>query len=161
MDPIRIQQELNTWLINFVEQPNPLLNNWPPCPYARQARLSNQILTVFDSPLNYEIYLPYIGEYEVVIICFDHNKFSASQIELYVKHNNSVLMWQDYVILEDHPDSEEIVNGVKMNFGLCGLLILQRLSNLNQASKQLQDKRYYDTWSEENLNDVVNWRYIT
>jgi hypothetical protein len=161
MDPVRIQQELNAWLINFVEKPNPLLNDWPPCPYARQARLSNQILTVFDSPFNYETYLSYIGEYEVVIVCFDHEKFSASQIELFVKNTNSVLMWKDYVILEDHPHSQEVINGVKMNFGLCGLLILQRLSKLNNASKQLQTKGYYDTWSTENLDDVVNWRYIT
>jgi hypothetical protein len=161
MDPVRIQQELNAWLINFVEKPNPLLKDWPPCPYARQARLSNQILTVFDSPFNYETYLSYIGEYEVVIVCFDHEKFSASQIELFVKNTNSVLMWKDYVILEDHPHSQEVINGVKMNFGLCGLLILQRLSKLNNASKQLQNKGYYDTWSNENLDDVVNWRYIT
>ena len=161
MDPTRIQQELNTWLINFVEKSNTLLGDWPPCPYAKQARLNNQILTVFDSPLNYELYLNQIGKYEVVIICFDHIKFSASQIELFVKHSNSVLMWKDYVILEDHPDAEENINGVKMNFGLCGLLIIQRLSKLNHASKQLHHKGYYNTWSDENLDDVVNWRYIT
>lgn len=161
MDTTRIQKELNNWLVNFVEQSNPLLNNWPPCPYAKQARINNQILTVFDSPLNIETYLDYIGQYEVVVLCFDHEKFSASQVELFVKHINSVLMWKDYVILEDHPDSEEYINGVKMNFSICGLLILQRLSKLNHASKQLKDKEYYDNWSKENLDDVVNWRYIT
>jgi len=161
MDPIRIQQELNAWLVNFVEKSNTHLGDWPPCPYAKQARINNQILTVFDSPLNFETYLNYIGEYEVVIICFDHTKFTASQVELFVKHTNSILMWKDYVILEDHPDSEEYINGIKMNFGFCGLLILQRLSKLNFASKQLKDKGYYDTWSKENLDDVVNWRYIT
>lgn len=161
MDPIRIQEELNKWLVNFVEKPNHLLNNWPPCPYARQARLSNQILTVFDSPLNIEIYLNYIGQYEVVVLCFDHEKFPATQVQQFVKHSNSVLMWKDYVILDDHPDSEEYINGVKMNFGMCGLLILQSLSKLNHAEKQLKDKGYYKTWSNENLDDVVNWRYIS
>jgi hypothetical protein len=68
-------------------------------------------------------------------------------------------MWQDYVVLEDHPDSEEFINGVKMNFGECGLMILQRLSKLNKAADQLKDKGYYRTWSKENLDQVVHWRY--
>ena len=159
MDEQSIRQQLEHWLANFVEQPNPLLNNWPPCPYARQARLSNQILTVFDSPLEITQYTNRLEEYDVVILCFDHTRFSASQIELFTQHVNSMLMLQDFVVLCDHPDSEEFINGAKMNFGECGLMILQRLSKLNTAADQLQNKGYYATWSNENLDEVVNWRY--
>jgi hypothetical protein len=94
-----------------------------------------------------------------VILCFDHTLFSTSQIELFVTHVNSILIWQDCVVLEDHPDAQEFVNGVQMNFGKCGLLILQRLSKLNTAADQLREKGYYHTWSNENLDQVVNWRY--
>ena len=159
MDEQSIRQQLEHWLANFVEQPNPLLNNWPPCPYARQARLSNQILTVFDSPLEIAQYTNRLEEYDVVILCFDHTRFSASQIELFTQHVNSMLMLQDFVVLCDHPDSEEFINGAKMNFGECGLMILQRLSKLNTAADQLRNKGYYATWSNENLDEVVNWRY--
>jgi len=159
MDEQAIRQQLEHWLTNFVEQPNPLLNNWPPCPYARQARLSNKILTVFDNPLEIHQYINKLVDYDVVVLCFDHNKFTASQIELFTKHVNSILIHKDCVVLEDHPNAEEYVNGIRMNFGECGLMILQRLSKLNTAANQLQDKGYYNTWSEENLDDVVNWRY--
>lgn len=159
MDEQRIKQQLEHWLVNFVEEQNILLNNWPPCPYARQARLSNKILTVFDSPLEIHKYITRLEEYDVVILCYDHTKFSAGQIELFTKHVNSVLMLQDFVVLEDHPDSVEIVNGLPMNFNECGLLILQKLSKLNTAADQLRDKGYYNTWSKENLEDVVYWRY--
>lgn len=159
MDKLQIQQDLEHWLVNFVEKPNPLLNNWPPCPYARQARLSQQILTVFDSPLEIAKYISRLNTHNVVILCFDHTKFSTSQIELFTRHVNSILIWQDCVVLEDHPDSVELVNGVKMNFGKCGLMILQRLSKLNTAADQLREKGYYTTWSKENLDEVVNWRY--
>lgn len=159
MDETQIQQDLQQWLVNFVEQPNPLLNNWPPCPYARQARLANQIHVVFDSPLEIAQYTSFLNDYDVVILCFDHKIFTAKQIELFTKHVNSILMWQDYVVLEDHPDSEELIDKVKMNFGECGLMILQRLSKLNTAADQLRDKGYYTTWSKENLDEVVNWRY--
>ena len=38
-------------------------------------------------------------------------------------------------------------------------MVLQRLSKLNAAADQLREKGYYDTWSKESLDDVVNWRY--
>jgi hypothetical protein len=159
MDEQAIRQQLEHWLTDFVEQPNPLLNNWPPCPYAKQARLSNKIHIVFDNPLSIAEYVSLLNDYDVVVLCFDHVKFSSDQIELFSKHINSILLWQDYVVLEDHPDSEEFINGVQMNFGKCGLMILQRLSKLNTATTQLKNKGYYDTWSEENLDQVVNWRH--
>jgi hypothetical protein len=45
-----------------------------------------------------------------------------------------------------------------MNFGYCGLFILQRASKLRTASEQLKRAGYYDVWSQENLDEVVNWR---
>jgi hypothetical protein len=159
MDEQSIKLKLNQWLVDFVEKPNSLLNNWSPCPYARQARVADRIHVVFDSPLEIAQYISELDTHDVVVLCFDHTKFSASQIELFAKHINSILIWRDYVVLEDHPDSEEFVNGAKMNFGECGLMILQRLSKLNTAADQLRDKGYYDTWSQDNLDQVVNWRY--
>ena len=67
-------------------------------------------------------------------------------------------MQEDYVVLEDHPDKLEYVNGVNMNFGKCGLLLIQKLSKLNEASSQLKAKGYYDHWNQQVLDDVVNWR---
>jgi hypothetical protein len=71
---------------------------------------------------------------------------------------NQALMKVNVVALEDHPDIKESINGVDMNFGLCGLLLVQNLDKLNTASRQLKEKGYYRTWSLDNLNDVVNWR---
>ena len=159
MDQQSIRRKLEQWLVEFVEKPNPLLNNWPPCPYARQARLANKIHIVFDSPLEISRYVPFLDDYDVVVLCFDSTEYSSSQIELFTRHINSILIHKDYVVLEDHPDSEEFVNGAKMNFGECGLMVLQRLSKLNTAADQLREKGYYNTWSKENLDEVVNWRY--
>jgi hypothetical protein len=64
----------------------------------------------------------------------------------------------DYVILEDHPDLPEFVNGVQMNFGFCGLLVIQKLNKLNNAADQLRKKGYYDMWNQEALDEVVTWR---
>jgi hypothetical protein len=160
MDQDQIREKLTQWLINFVENPNPLLGNWAPCPYARQARLANKIHVVFNSPLEIAGYVTFLDDYDVVVLCFDPADYSANQVELFTKHINSVLLWQDYVVLEDHPDAEELVAGVRMNFGECGLMVLQKLTKINQAADMLRAKGYYDGWSEENLAQVVDWRYI-
>ena len=67
-------------------------------------------------------------------------------------------MKKDVVILEDHPDAVETLNGVEMNFRKCGLLLVQKLSKLSTASDQLRENGYYDNWPKENYEDVVAWR---
>ena len=158
-----ITEKLNKWMIEFVEEPNPKLGDWAPCPYARQARVNNNIAIKFAEMLELTPVLreniDTLENKEVVIICFDHNQIDPVDLQEYVTGMNNTLMPMGYVILEDHPFSPEYINGVSMNFGICGLLILQKLSKLNQASDQLRDKGYYTNWSQQDLDSVVTWRY--
>jgi len=39
------------------------------------------------------------------------------------------------------------------------LVVIQRLHRLNQFSKNLQKTKYYHRWSDDNLDDVVRWRF--
>jgi hypothetical protein len=163
MTPEEIEQKLTAWMVNFVEQPHPGLGQWAPCPYARQARITNQIKIVHSDhkrlTATVEQQLPELEQKEVVVICFDHTKISAQDLEKLIKvYNQQVLMVRNYVILEDHPEAEELVNGVTMNFGYCGLLIIQQLDKLTTASEQLKSKGYYDTWNQSELDQVVTWR---
>jgi hypothetical protein len=157
-----IKEQLSEWMVNFIEKPNSLLGNWAPCPYARQARIANKIEVQFTEVSNmFETInqqLSKLEQKDVIIICFDHNRISPEFLQEFVVGTNTLLMKNDYVILEDHPNTPEYVNGVKMNFGHCGLLLLQKLSKLTEASDLLKEKGYYDVWSKHNLNDVVDWR---
>lgn len=159
----QIIDDLMTWMQEFVEKPNPALGNWAPCPYARKARIDRQIRIVFsevdDLKQTVQDCLPGLDQQEVAVVCFDHTQIPAESLETLVQNWNSELMTQNYVILEDHPDSVETVNGVHMNFGRCGLLVLQKLDKLNQASNMLREKGYYDVWSPAELDQVVTWRY--
>jgi len=170
MDNNKIRSELMVWLKTFVEKPNPALGNWSPCPYARKSRINNGIQIEFGDARYLEsnvkdnlFYLDDPDEFDIIkdvlIICFDHNDISLEDLNDLVNGLNEDLMPKDYVILEDHPDAtDDVVNGVRMNFGKCGLLLVQRLSKLNEASEQLKAKGYYDTWDQDALNYVVNWR---
>ena len=158
-----ITEKLNKWMIEFVEEPNLKLGDWAPCPYARQARVNNNIAIKFAEMLELTPVLresiDTLENKEVVVICFDHNQIDPVDLQEYVTGMNNTLMPMGYVILEDHPFSPEYINGVSMNFGPCGLLILQKLDKLNQASDQLRDKGYYTNWSQRDLDSVVTWRY--
>jgi hypothetical protein len=75
-----------------------------------------------------------------------------------VNRANSVLLEKDIVALEDHPETEEIIAGVKMNFGLCPIIVLQKNSKLNIAADQLKEKGYYHSWSQADVDKIVTWR---
>ena len=158
----KIKKDIINWLISFVEKPNPLLNNWAPCPYARQARIADKIAIIFADHLKLtstvEKNLSLLEDKDVFIVCFDHTAISADEIGELVNTHNKLLMKKDVVALEDHPDSVETLNGVEMNFGKCGLLLVQKLSKLSTASDQLRENGYYDNWPKENYEDVVAWR---
>lgn len=162
MDQNKIKQQLDQWLVEFVETNNSALNNWPPCPYAKAARLGDMISIKFATVSEFveaiRESIDTLAGKDVVVICFDHNTISPEHLQEFVQGMNQTLMPADYVILEDHPDAPEYVNGVRMNFGACGLLVLQKLSKLNTASDKLRAQGYYDSWDQKALNEVVTWR---
>jgi len=157
-----IKDKLIKWMIDFVEKPNPMLNNWAPCPFARQARINNKIEIQFseiDMLISYvNNSLPLLEFNEVVVICFDHTQIDVTSLQEIVSNLNKRLMENNYIILEDHPGAVEYVNNVHMNFGHCGLLVIQKADKLTASSEQLNIKGYYDSWSKEELDSIVLWR---
>ena len=158
-----IASKLITWMQEFLEVPNPKLGAWVPCPFARQARVNNNISIKFASvaELTQAVHesIEELASKEVVVVCFDHNNINPVELQEYVGGMNKTLMLENYVILEDHPFAPEYINGVCMNFGHCGLLVIQKLDKLNKASDQLHEKGYYNHWTQQDLDSVVSWRH--
>jgi hypothetical protein len=154
-----VESSLLKWMEEFVEKPHPSLGGWPPCPFARQARLSKNIdIRQGSEPFNDCVsLLEYNWSKEVVIFWYDDIDKELF-IDL-VNRANSVLLEKDIIALEDHPESEEIIADVKMNFDLCPIIVLQKNSKLNIAADQLKEKGYYHTWSQSDLDKIVTWRY--
>ena len=159
MDQQQVTEKLLAWMKEFVEVPHPGLGGWPPCPFARQARLSQNI----DIRPGQDVYadclslLYYDWSREVVIFWYDD--IDAELFVNDVVRANNTLLAKDIVALEDHPETEEIIAGVKMNFGLCPIIVLQKNSKLNQSADQLREKNYYHSWSQSDLDKIVTWRY--
>ncbi len=151
------------WIGEFVSKPNPLLNNFPPCPFAKQAMLEKKIsFEVCNIKIN--SYLQNKADNwtdDVDVCCIFAPNIDAVNLSVVVEMTNKVyLMPMNLVALEDHPDAEENINGVIMNNGKYPIVLMQRLSKIQNFSNLLKKQGYYDVWSKENLDDVVNWRTI-
>ena len=162
MNKTKIKQQFIKWLTMFVAKPNKAFNNLPVCPYDLEALQKNKIkFEVVDIKL-YDKLMSYKGnwndKYDIVVLFVD-DIYLPHALPSIIETANKYLMPEDLVALEDHPNDPEIINGVKMNFGKCILVLVQRLSVINRKSLALKDQGYYDNWSEENLDDVVNWRF--
>ena len=152
--------DIEQWIVDFVEKPNPLLNNWPPCPYARQARLAQQvdIRPGCFNPID-DIKQVVMGDFEVVVYAYDRERWSADEFnELVETANISYLAQQGLIALADHPDDVETVAGVIMNQGTYAIVFVQDLTKLNHFAGILGKKDFYKDWPEEYLEVLFSGR---
>jgi hypothetical protein len=158
----QVKQDIEQWIVNFVEVPHPALGGFPPCPYARSARLKNSYDVFIGSDPYYDLKNRArhgLGNKEVVVYVYDptewpHDLFAAS-----LDHaNKDFLLAADLLALEDHPSDVEIVNGVCMNQGTYALALVQSLSDLDTKAKIMARKGFYDTWPEDYLVSLFQHR---
>jgi len=147
------KQEIEQWIMAFVEKPNPLLNNWPPCPYARQARVNNliDIRQGCFNPID-DLKQASLDNYDVAVYVYGPERWPAEEFNQLVEIVNvSYLAQRGLIALADHPDDVEMVNGVAMNQGTYAIVFLQRLDKLDESARQLASKGFYNGWDEEYL----------
>jgi hypothetical protein len=162
MELEQVKQDIEHWIENFVEVPHPSLGGFPPCPFARSARLKRTYGVFLGTDPLYDLKnrARYgMDKYEVVIYAYDPTEWSrelfANSIEL---ANKETLIPRDLIAMEDHPADPEIVNGVAMNQGTYALALIQGLSDLNTKARQMADKGFYHGWPEEYLQGLFRHR---
>jgi hypothetical protein len=162
LDPETVQADILAWSETFVEVPHPALGGWPPCPFARQARLNKtiQVLTGVDPYFDLRNRARWgMGKYEVIVYAYNPDDWPYDRFHVAIEDaNQECLLAHDLLALEDHPDDVEDVNGVIMNQGKYALVLVQSLSKLNTAAKQMSTKNFYHTWPEEYLTVLFNHR---
>jgi len=148
-----------TWLTRFVEQPHPSLASWPPCPYARKARMDNKFEIRRGTEPYWDLMHVDLGALDVLAFVYDPVDFAAAEFEdLVQRANTGFLLARDLIALSDHPDAPETVNGVVMNQGQWALVFVQALTKLNAHAKTLSDRGYYFGWPECYLADLFQGR---
>lgn len=153
MNFTQAKQDIEQWIVDFVEKPTTQLNGWAPCPYARQARLSKKIdiRQGCYNPID-DLKHVVMKDFDVVAYVYGPERWPADEFnDLVDIVNRAHLSSQGLIALADHPDDEESVNGVIMNQGTYAIVFVQDLSKLNHFAKILGNKGFYNGWDEEYL----------
>jgi hypothetical protein len=157
-----VRADIEAWMVNFVEVPHPALGGWPPCPYARSARMKRSYQVYLGSDPYYDLKhraKTGMGNLEVAIYAYDpaewNHELFASSID---QANQELLLPKDILALEDHPNDVEMVNGVCMNQGTYALILVQSLGDLNVKAQQVASKGFYHAWPEEYLQALFQHR---
>ena len=127
-----VAADILAWSETFVEVPHPSLGGWPPCPFARQARLNQTIQVLVGADPYFDLRNRArwgMGRYEVIVYAYDPEDWPYQRFHTAVEDaNKEFLLSRDILALEDHPADVEDVNGVIMNQGKYALVLVQSLS---------------------------------
>ena len=158
----QVTQDIEQWIANFVEVPHPALGGFPPCPYARSARLKRSYAVYIGTDPYYDLKNRArwgMSDKEVIVYAYDPAEWPrdlfASSLD---QANQEFLLRADILVLEDHPGDQEMVNGVSMNQGTYALALVQSLSDLNTKAKQMAVKGFYDSWPNDYLTALFQHR---
>jgi len=157
-----VKDNIEQWIVNFVEVPHPDLGGWAPCPYARKARLDRD----FDVRLGLapihdltQISRKGLDGKSVIIFAYDPKDVPYTELSYAIDVcNREFLVPNNLLALEDHPDDPEVVNGVVMNNGTYALALVQSLSDLDEKAQLVARKGFYDTWPHEYLTPLFKHR---
>ena len=162
MELEQVKQDIESWIENFVEVPHPALGGFPPCPFARQARMKRTFEVYLGSDPYYDLKNRArwgMGGREVIIYAYDPEEWPYKLFSTSIESANTEhLLRADILALEDHPDDVENVNGVIMNQGKYALALVQCLSDLNTKAQQMASKGFYHNWPEEYLQGLFRHR---
>jgi len=163
-----LSDSVKLWIENFLDKASPTLNNLPPCPFAKQALITNKIKIHEIKPLphismkdyfiaemeNYTYHWPK-GK-EVVVLGCDPTLITAEELEESIDEaQERFLEKRGYIALEDHPDHVEQVDDLIFNQGEYAIVLVQEAEKLNKARKILKKQNYYKNWPKEYFEDVV------
>jgi len=162
LDLDTVTQDIEQWIVNFVEVPHPAIGGWAPCPFARSARMKK----TYDVRIGIDPYFDLknqarwgMGDREVIIYAYDPAEWPYELFSNSLKNaNREHLLKADIIALEDHPADVEIVNGVCMNQGTYALALVQSLSDLNTKAQTMADRGFYHNWPEEYLQGLFEHR---
>ena len=162
MDIKTVTQDILSWSENFVEVPHPALGGWPPCPFARQARLKGTVGIFVGKEPYFDLEARAalgMQQYEVIVYAYDPGEWTYDYFSPRLRSaNRDFLLAADLIVLEDHPAAVEDVNGVIMNQGKYALSLVQCISDLNQRAQQIAAKGFYHDWPEDYLRGLFEHR---
>ena len=141
------QKQIDSWIEDLLSIPNPAFANLPPCPYAKAAWVEGKVIVKkFVSFKQLKEDIKFVKD-RVMIFYFKENTLpSCIDLEILAKDYN--LQFPNLIFYDEHPDTIEEVAGIKLNSGICALIVQDR-KDLLEKRAELHKTGYYDKWTPE------------
>ena len=171
-----IKKEVRLWSEKFLEVPNIHLNNMPACPFAKKAWLENKVDIQYRDPdlgytrnLHQHVKKINFAEKEILIFCdIFFKEYSLNKYQKIIDNFNNQYNKKDIYFLGFHPknppteeDQEFLLNPTGDVSDLpystidFSMMLIQKFSQLYEASDRLKRMGYYEKWPQEYYDDVV------
>lgn len=171
-----ILDDIYTWSKEYLEIPNVHLNKMPACPYAKQAWKDDKVWIEIREPtagyrrqLNRLLNKLDFKEKEILIFCdpyfieFSLTKFQETIDAYNAKWNKKDVYFMGFhpnnpASVEDqeflvHPKGEDVeMPESKVSYSM---MLIQKFSQLYEASDRLHRMGYYKKWPKAYYDDVV------
>tara|TARA_B100000161_G_scaffold89291_1_gene62561 strand:+ start:204 stop:764 length:561 start_codon:yes stop_codon:yes gene_type:complete len=150
-----IKVEMRNWSAHALEIPNEYYNNMPACPYAKKAWATDKVGFSFKYDQDWQTLYTLISTWDDskdVVILIDFCPLPLDEMDEYLDKINHAISQgmfinKDMFLMGFHPEDEgnelldnEFESTVETPYGM---VFLQRLSKLQEASDALRLKGYY------------------
>ena len=162
----QIENDILSWIIEYIEENNEFYDyKFPPCPYARAARLqglvdiraysSGDIKEFISTHTKTLIETRDVNTRILVFPPRTHWKFGLTR---FIEDLNSITVPKDYYI--QYGTAIQTISRYSgwFNSGPYFIVIINKLSDVIKGHKALLNTDYYKSWSEQHYTEVVTRR---
>ena len=175
-----IIQDIRNWSANYLEVRNEHLGGMPACPFARSTWKLNKVrIEIKPKKLWYKKTLNEILEkfnwnkHEILIFCDLYYNYSPDDLGDVTEAYNDFYNSKDLYFMSFHPDNPATVEeqeflvhpGDDYDYSISypiysySMMLVQKFSQLQEASDKLHRMGYYNKWPVDYYNEVVKSRY--
>ena len=175
-----IKNDVRKWSENFLEIPNKHLGGFPACPFAKKTWQDDKVVVEvkrknkwYKTELNAHLKQLDFHVHEILIFCDPYFNYSLEDFQDIIDAYNNWYNKKDIFFMGFHPlnpaneeEQEFLVtpNGetpIVENDIAYSMMLIQKFSQLQEASDKLHRQGYYELWPKEYYQDVVVSRQKT
>ena len=152
-----MEENLIKW-VERISKAKSELGGFNICPFAKKALEEKK---VFWSNIAYECesyilrYIESTSDFEIIVFYnLSKNLTDKDLLNLISKLQSKR---PDLIFLKDHPNNPGFINGLNTGNGEYPLILVQPRNKLEEARNKLLKTKYYDYWSEEYKNEILNY----
>ena len=169
-----IINDVRLWSKHYLEVPNLHLGGVPACPYAKKAWHENKVWiavktkhSTYKKELNDCLKNLDFTKKEILIFCDPYFSYSPDELHLATEDFNEWYNRKDFYFMSFHPsnpateEEQKFLVSPNNDTNLSGpdykysMMLVQKFSQLQEASDKLHKQGYYEMWPDEYYQEVV------